>query len=117
MRPGGWPDCGPSSVPPDRPPCSRSADVTISDHDLQGRLRDLRLQADLVPSPAHALAERTRQSYRAQRRRRAALAVTGLVAALVLVGVPVGSSVLLGQRGSGETVDRPAPPLPDGGLY
>src|SRR5688500_9275163 len=101
MRPAGWPDCGPSSVPPDRPPCSRSADVTISDHDLQGRLRDLRLQADLVPSPAHDLAERTRQSYRAQRRRRAVVAVTGLVVAMVLVGVPVGTSVLLGSLRDG----------------
>src|SRR5688500_3145719 len=117
MRPGGWPDCGRSSVPPDRLPCSRSADVTISDHDLQGRLRDLRLQADLVPPPAHDLAERTRQGYRAQRRRRAALAATGLVLALVLVGVPVGTSGLLSSLRDGETADEPLSPVPDGGLY
>jgi hypothetical protein len=91
--------------------------MTMSDSDLEGRLRDLRGQVDLVPPPPHDLAERTRQGFRAQRRRRAALAVTGLVAALVLVGVPVGTSVLLGQRGSGETVGDPPPPLPAGGLY
>ena len=91
--------------------------MTLSDSDLQDRLRDLRLQADLVPPPAHDLAERTRQGYRAQRRRRAVLAVTGLVVALVLVGVPVGASVLLGPLRDGDTAEEPVLPVPDGGLY
>lgn len=91
--------------------------MTMSDSDLEGRLRDLRLQVDLVPPPPHELAERTRHGYRAQRRRRMALAVTGLVAALVLVGVPVGTSGLLSSLRDGETADEPLPPVPDGGLY
>jgi hypothetical protein len=91
--------------------------VTISDDDLEGRLRDLRLQVDLVPPPSHDLAERTRQGYRAQRRHRAVLAATGLLLALVVVGVPVGTSGLLGSLRDGETADEPLLPVPDGGLY
>jgi len=73
--------------------------VTISDTELEAGLRDLRSRADhLTPAPAD-LARRTRERYRAQQRSRIALATGALVAALVVVGVPMLFSTVLDGRG------------------
>jgi hypothetical protein len=63
--------------------------VTISDSDLEARLRDLRYDLPLVPAD---LAQRTRDRHREQRRHQRMLAAAALVAAVVLVGVPLVSS-------------------------
>jgi hypothetical protein len=63
--------------------------MTLSDHDLEGRLRDLRLRADAVGAPPTDLAETVRARHRRQRRSQARFAAAGLVAALLFIGVPV----------------------------
>ncbi|TFV87936.1 hypothetical protein [Blastococcus sp. CT_GayMR16] len=75
--------------------------MTISDTELEAGLRSLRARADEIPPPPSDLARRTRERYRAQRRSRAALAAGGLVALVVLVGVPVAASTIL--TGEGQT--------------
>ncbi|MGY2076343.1 hypothetical protein [Blastococcus sp. SYSU DS0828] len=93
--------------------------MTISDGDLEAGLRDLRYRADVTAPPPADLAERTRARYRAQRRSRTAMAVGGLVALAVAVGVPVTTSGLLsGERGGevavpGSPTRNPAPSLYD----
>jgi hypothetical protein len=85
--------------------------VTLSDPELETRLRDLRDRADHIAPAPFDLAERTRERFRVERRRRTALAAAGLAAVLVLVGVPVAASGLLADRLGGETAtspDRPA---------
>jgi hypothetical protein len=62
--------------------------VTISDHDLEARLRDLGTRAaDIAPAPVD-LADRVRDRHRALRRRNIGLAA-GLAAVLVFIGIPV----------------------------
>jgi len=78
--------------------------MTISDSDLEAGLRDLRSRADVLPPPPEDLAQRTRDRYRAQRRSRAALAAGGLVALVVLVGVPVVASTVA-EAPRGEVAD------------
>jgi hypothetical protein len=69
--------------------------VTISDTDLEARLRDLRY--DLPPVPAD-LARRTRERHREQRRHQRMLAAAALVVAVLLVGVPLVASDLADDR-------------------
>ncbi|TFV67840.1 UNVERIFIED_ORG: hypothetical protein E4P37_01760 [Bacillus sp. AZ43] len=90
----------------------------ISDTDLEAGLRDLRTRADEIPPPPAGLAELTRARYRAQRRSRAAWAAGGLVAALVLVGVPVAASMLAVDSDRGQAAsERTVVPSPSEGLY
>jgi hypothetical protein len=63
--------------------------VSISDQDLEHRLRDQRGRVDYIAPPANNLAELTRQRHRALRRREIGLAGALVAAALVFVGVPV----------------------------
>ena len=64
--------------------------MTIVRHRARGPpARPARTRADDVAPPPHDLAGRTRERHRAQRRGRMRLAAGGLVAALVVVGVPV----------------------------
>ena len=84
--------------------------MTISDTELEAGLRNLRTRADDIAPPPFDLAERTRERYRAQRRSRAAIGAGGLVAALVIVGVPLAASALLADGGSREMA---APSRPD----
>ena len=92
--------------------------MTMSDSDLQGRLRDLRCR-----STSSRPRRTTWPSARGRATARSAVAArswpsTGLVAALVLVGVPVGRVRSAGVRcASGDTAEEPVLPVPDGGLY
>ncbi|MGY1630756.1 hypothetical protein ACI784_03470 [Geodermatophilus sp. SYSU D01186] len=71
--------------------------------DLETRLRQgLHAAADDVPPAPYDLADRVRQRARTQRRARLAVGAAGLVAAAVLVGVPVGAATLLGDRPGGQ---------------
>jgi hypothetical protein len=71
--------------------------------DLETRLRQgLQAAADDVPPAPYDLADRVRQRARTQRRTRLAAGAVGLVAAVVLVGVPVGAATLLGDRTGGQ---------------
>jgi hypothetical protein len=85
--------------------------VTISDLELETRLRDLRARADDIPPAPADLARTTRERYRAERRRRIALSAAGLVAALVFVGLPVAVSGLADGPARGETA-RPSRSAP-----
>jgi hypothetical protein len=75
--------------------------VTISDADLEAGLRSLSTRVDDVLEPPTDLARRTRERYRAQRRGRMAIAAGGLVAALIVVGVPAVAATIL--DGPGQT--------------
>jgi hypothetical protein len=75
--------------------------VTLSDAQLETRLRDLRGLAEAITPAPFDLAEQVRERHRAERRRRVALTAAGLAAALVLVGVPVAASGLIAD-GRGE---------------
>ena len=85
--------------------------MTISDLELETRLRDLRVRADDIPPAPADLARTTRERYRAERRRRMALSAAGLVAALVFVGLPVAVSGLAEGPARGETA-RPSRSAP-----
>jgi hypothetical protein len=78
--------------------------VTISDSELEAGLRDLRSRAAVLAPPPEDLAQRTRERYRARRRSRAALAAGGLVALVVLVGVPVVAATVA-EAPRGEVAD------------
>jgi hypothetical protein len=94
--------------------------VTISDTEVEAGLRRLRTRADEIAPPAADLAQRTRERYRAQRRTRAAWAAGGLVAALVLLGVPVVASTIGAQPLGSEVAtpsERTFTPSPPTGLY
>src|SRR4051812_18421800 len=89
--------------------------MTISDADLEHRLRDLRLRADEITPAPFDLAERTRDRHRADRRRRIALTAVGLAATLVLVGLPTVASGWTGNRSPSVAAPMHAPrldPLP-----
>jgi hypothetical protein len=77
--------------------------VTISDTDLEARLRDLRTRADEVPPAPFDLARRVRDRHRAQRRRELRVAAGGLVAALVFVGLPMVASSPVAEPEPGQT--------------
>ena len=94
--------------------------MTISDSELEAGLRGLRTRADDMAPPPQDLAQRTRERYRAQRRHRAAMAAGGLVAALVVVGVPAVASTFAAETQRGEVArpsDRTFVPAPPSGLY
>ena len=94
--------------------------MTISDAELEAGLRGLRTRADDMAPPPQDLAQRTRERYRAQRRHRAAMAAGGLVAALVVVGVPVVASTFAAETQRGEVAGpsgRTFVPAPPSGLY
>jgi hypothetical protein len=93
--------------------------VTISDSELEAGLRDLRSRAVVLAPPPEDLAQRTRERYRAQRRSRAALAAGGLLALVVLVGVPVvASTVAEAPRGEvAEPSERTFVPSQASSLY
>jgi hypothetical protein len=80
--------------------------MTISDADLEHRLRDLRLRAEEIAPAPFDLAERIRERHRVERRRRIALTATGIAAgiaaALVVVGIPTVASGVLGDRRGNE---------------
>jgi hypothetical protein len=94
--------------------------VTLSDTDLEARLRDLRGLADDVPPAPLDLAELTRARYRVERRRRARLAAVGIAAALVVVGVPAVAGQLdplTGRQEVAAPTERTFTPSPPSGLY
>jgi hypothetical protein len=95
--------------------------MTISDTDLEHRLRDLRLRADEIAPAPFDLAERIRERHRVERRRRIALTAAGIAAALVVVGMPTVASGVLGDRRGNEATgpaQRTAHELPRSrGLY
>lgn len=84
--------------------------------DLEDRLRrGLQATADDVAPAPHDLADVVRHRARRQRRTRAAVAAAGLVAALVLVGVPVVASTLVADGGGRTATPAERPrldPLP-----
>ncbi|TQN40839.1 hypothetical protein FHU33_0190 [Blastococcus colisei] len=86
--------------------------MTTSDTELEAGLRSLRTRADEIAPPRSDLAQRTRERYRAERRSRAAWAAGGLAALIVLVGVPVASSMTLGG-GRAETAAPSTGSSPD----
>jgi hypothetical protein len=88
--------------------------VTLSDLDLETRLRDQRTRADDAPPVPFDLAQRVRERAREQRRRRIALTAAGIAAALVFIGLPTLASGLIGGDSHGDsaappTRSRPAP--------
>ena len=83
--------------------------MTLSDLDLETRLRDQRTRADETPPAPVDLAQRVRERARAQRRRRIALTAAGIAATLVFVGLPTLVSGLVdeGSRGEAASPSRP----------
>jgi hypothetical protein len=76
--------------------------MTLSDTDLEARLRrDLRAAGDAAPPAQHDLAEATRRRHRALRRRELGWGAALVVAALVLVGVPVVASTFAADSDRG----------------
>ena len=75
--------------------------MTLSDLDLETRLRDQRTRTGEIPPAPVDLVQRVRERAREQRRRRVALSAAGIAAALVFVGLPVLTSGLLGNGSEG----------------
>jgi hypothetical protein len=80
--------------------------VTLSDLDLETRLRAQRTRADETPPAPSDLVQRVRERAREQRRRRLALTAAGVAAALVFVGLPTLASGLLPEGSRGEPASR-----------
>lgn len=94
--------------------------MTLSDLDLETRLRDQRTRADEIPPAPLDLAQRVRVRAREQRRRRVAMTAAGIAATLVFVGLPVLASGLIGEGTRGESAapsGRSFTPSPPRGLY
>ena len=95
--------------------------MTLSDLDLETRLRDQRTRAEEIPPASFDLAQRVRERAREQRRRRIALTAAGIAAALVFVGLPALASGLVDEGSRGESASPPSrrpavsqnPPLDD----
>jgi hypothetical protein len=83
--------------------------VTLSDLDLETRLRAQRTRADEAPPVPSDLVRRVRERAREQRRRRLALTAAGVAAALVFVGLPTLASGLVGDRSRGEAAAPSSP--------
>ena len=77
--------------------------MTLSDTDLENRLRDQRTRAAETPPPPVDLVARVRDRAREQRRRRVAMTAAGVAAALVLVGLPTLASGWLPDELVGES--------------
>ena len=94
--------------------------MTISDLELETRLRDLSARGDDLGPVPRDLAQLTRDRFRSERRRRIALGAAALAAVLVFVGVPVLASTLAAdpQRADVATPSgRTFTPSPPTGLY
>ncbi len=83
--------------------------MTLSDADLEARLRRLQARADAVPPPPHDLARAVRSRYAAERSRRLRLAGACLVAGLLFAVVPVLRSTVVDDGGGAAS---PAPSEP-----
>jgi hypothetical protein len=68
--------------------------VTLSDLDLENRLRDQRVRAAEIPPAPFDLAQQVRERAHAERRRQVRLAAAAIAAALVFVGLPALASSL-----------------------
>jgi hypothetical protein len=77
--------------------------MALSDADLEGRLRDLRVRADELPPAPADLAGTIRARHHRQRRTELRLAAAGLAVMLLFIGVPVVTSALSGS--GSETAD------------
>lgn len=77
--------------------------MTLSDLDLENRLRDQRARAVEIPPVPSDLAQRVRDRAREQRRNRMALTAAGIAAALVFVGLPALASGVLTDGSRGES--------------
>jgi hypothetical protein len=86
--------------------------VTLSDLDLETRLRAQRTRAVEAPPAPADLAQRVRRHAREQRRRRIALTVAGIAAALVFVGLPTLASGLVDEGSRGEAAAPASPSRP-----
>lgn len=76
--------------------------MTLSDLDLETRLRAQRTRADEAPPAPSDLVQRVRERAREQRRRRIAVTAAGVAAALVFVGVSTLASGLIDGNPRGE---------------
>ena len=83
--------------------------MTLSDLDLETRLRAQRTRAEETPPAPSDLVQRVRERAREQRRRRLALAAAGVAAALVFVGLPTLASGLVGDGSRGEAAAPSSP--------
>ena len=83
--------------------------MTLSDLDLETRLRAQRTRAEETPPAPSDLVQRVRERAREQRRRRLALAAAGVAAALVFVGLPTLASGLVGEGSRGEAAAPSSP--------
>jgi hypothetical protein len=83
--------------------------VTLSDLDLETRLRAQRTRAEETPPAPSDLVQRVRERAREQRRRRLALIAAGVAAALVFVGLPTLASGLVGEGSRGEAAAPSSP--------
>jgi hypothetical protein len=79
--------------------------MALSDADLEGRLRDLRVRADELPPAPADLAGTIRARHHRQRRTELRLAAAGLAVMLLFIGVPVITSAL---SGSGSETANPS---------
>lgn len=89
--------------------------MSLSELELEARLRDQRARAAEIPPAPFDLAQRARERAREQRRRRVALTAAGVAAALLFVGLPavVPGLVTDGSRGeSAAPPTRPRTPAP-----
>jgi hypothetical protein len=95
--------------------------VTLTDLELENRVRDQRSRIDELPPVATGLAQRVRERAREQRRRRVILTAAGIAAALVFVALPVVTSGVIDEGSGEETAATPSrrpspnyvPPLGD----
>ena len=87
--------------------------MTLSDPDLETRLRDQRIRAEEIPPAPFDLAQRVRERAREQRRRRIALTAAGIAAALIFIGLPALASGLVDDGSRGESAAPPSrrPPV------
>ena len=94
--------------------------MTISDFELETRLRDLSARADDLAPPPRDLVQLTRERFRSERRHRIALGAAAVAAVLVFVGVPVLASTLAADPQRAEVATpsgRTFTPSPPTGLY
>jgi hypothetical protein len=77
--------------------------VTLTDLELETRLRDQRSRTAEIPPPPVDLAQRVRDRAREQHRRRVVLTAAGIAAALVFVGLPTLASGWLPDGSRGES--------------
>jgi hypothetical protein len=91
--------------------------MALSDTDLEGRLRDLRVRADDLPPAPSDLAGTVRARHHRQRRNQLRLAGAGLAVALVFLAVPLIQSTLDVQHSQTASPSQSAPRPSDRVLY